>query len=122
MPETISERDERLGEVVFACLQAIEQGRTLDHREVLARHPEFADELAEFFAEWAELHELAAPLREAALEARHPSIIDQDATEDGDDGLIWPLPRALVRSFGEYELLTVIGQGGNGVVYKARQI
>src|SRR5690348_15397108 len=122
MPEDLSERDERLGTVVFACLQAIEQGRPFDQREVLARHPEFADELAEFFADRAELHQLAAPLREAAVEARHPSIIDPDSTVDEDDRLSSPLPDSSVRSFGDYELLAVIGRGGNGVVYKARQL
>src|SRR5262249_17266347 len=116
MPENLSERDERLGAVVFACLEAIEQGRPLDHREVLAGHPEFADELAEFFAERAELHHLAAPLREIALEARHQSCIDQDSTEDEDDRLDSTLPGAPARSFGDYELLGVIGRGGNGVV------
>src|SRR6516165_6490612 len=118
MAEDISEREERLGAVVFACLQAIEQGRRLDQRVVLARHPEFADELAEFFAGRAELHHLAAPLREVALEARHQSCIDQDSTVDEVDRLDSSLPEALVRSFGDYELLAVIGQGGNGVVYR----
>src|SRR5262249_40236157 len=124
MPEGLSERDERLGAIVFACLQALEQGRPLDHREVLARHPEFAAELAEFFADRADLQQLAAPLREVARAARPPLIIDRDQAVDGD-AAAWPgspLPGTQVRQFGDYELLAVIGQGGNGVVYKARQL
>ena len=121
MPEDISERDERLGAVVFACLQAIDQGRPLDQGEVLARHPEFADELAEFFTERAEFDRLVAPLREVALETQHWSS-DQDPAEDVAERLISPLHRAPARSFGDYELLAVIGQGGKGVVYKARQL
>src|SRR5262245_65875430 len=102
MAEEISEREERLGAVVFACLQSIEQGRRLDHREVLARHPEFADELAEFFAGRAELHHLAAPLREAALEARGWPIIDQDETAGGDDGVTWARTVGTGREIGDY--------------------
>ena len=118
MQQDLTERDERLGAVVFACLQAIEQGHPLDHREVLARHPEFADELDEFFAERAELDELAAALREVALVAQYQAPIDRDPMESPDD----PLTPPPVRSFGDYELLAVIGQGGNGVVYEARQL
>ena len=119
----LSERDERLGEIVFACLQAIEQGQPLDHREVLARHPEFAAELAEFFAERAELQRLAAPLREVARAAaisRRPSTRTRRRMPD-EPARLAPA-RGPVRYFGDYELLEVIGQGGNGVVYRARQL
>jgi WD40 repeat protein len=122
VPERISDRDERLGAIVFACLQAVEQGRPLDQHEVLALHPEFATELVEFFAARADVQQLAAPLCEAALEARRRSILDPDATEDADDRLSSPPLSAPIRSFGDYELLGVVGQGGNGVVYKARQL
>ena len=44
--------------------------------EVLARHPEFAAELADFFAERADLQGLAAPLREVA---RAAAITSHDA-------------------------------------------
>src|SRR5262249_58320879 len=102
-----------------ACLQAIGQGRRLDHGEVLARHPEFADELAEFFAGRAELHQLAGPLRQVALEARGWPTIDRDETADEDDRLDSSLSEAPARSFGDYELLAVIGRGGHGGGYKA---
>jgi tetratricopeptide (TPR) repeat protein/tRNA A-37 threonylcarbamoyl transferase component Bud32 len=111
VPEDLSERDERLGAIVFACLEAIERGRPLDHREVLARHPEFADELAEFFAERAELLELAAPLREAALAAGQPSTIVQSSTGNGDDPLVSSLPR--------FRVLRLHARGGLGAVFVA---
>jgi hypothetical protein len=101
MSEDISERDERLGAVVFACLQAIDQGRPQDQGEVLARHPEFADELAEFFAERADFDRLAAPLREVALEAQHWSNVDRDPAEDVEERLFSPLHRATARSVAD---------------------
>src|SRR5262245_1119601 len=122
--EDLSERDERLGAIVFACLQAIEQGRALDRRELLGRHPEFAAELTEFFAEWDDLRQLAAPLREVAQAARPRMTLDPGQPA-GEDTAAWPappLPGIQVRRFGDFELLAVIGQGGNGVVYRARQL
>src|SRR4051794_31672550 len=70
----LSERERRLGEVIFACLQALERGEALDPREVQARHPEFAAELAEFFDDRAPLQQGAAPLREAARAAASEMI------------------------------------------------
>lgn len=101
---------------------AIENGETPNQAEWLARHPEYATELGEFFADWNRLHAMAAgsPLKGAA-EALAPS------------GLLaqtWSLSTAAVdaprlpiqgRQFGSYELLSQLGQGGMGVVYQARQ-
>src|SRR3954453_6056967 len=112
----MSECDERLGEIVFNCLQAVDQGQPLDHQEVLARHPEFATELADFFAELAELHGLTAPLREVARAAAIRDDGDQETIADaGKPGsAFWGGPGT--RYLDGYELLGEIGHGGNGVV------
>jgi hypothetical protein len=73
----LSERDERLGEIVFAYLRDGDQGQPLDRQALLARHPDFAIEFAEFFTDRDRLQTLAAPLREVA----HRSLSDED---DGD--------------------------------------
>jgi WD40 repeat protein/tRNA A-37 threonylcarbamoyl transferase component Bud32 len=97
-PDGLSERERRLQEILVACLEEIEAGRSPDRDEVLARHPEFAAELTQFFADREQLERVAAPLR--------------------------PPPPAgtSLRYFGDYELVEEIARGGMGVVYKARQV
>jgi WD40 repeat protein/serine/threonine protein kinase len=140
------DREERLGEVIAAYLEAIEAGAVPDRAAILAREPDLAPELAAFFANEDHLGRVAARLRgqRAGAATRF--------TDDGEDDLtgvlpaILPYPQAAdlradraegssaqgsgsprpstrqVRYFGDYELLDVIAQGGMGIVYRARQV
>jgi WD40 repeat protein/tetratricopeptide (TPR) repeat protein/tRNA A-37 threonylcarbamoyl transferase component Bud32 len=101
-PRTLAEREQRLQEVVLAYLEAAEAGRKPDPREVMARHPDLAAELAAFFADEHYLDPVIAPLREVRAAG--------------------PLPEGTPGSFGDYEVLGEIAHGGMGVVYKARQV
>src|SRR5688500_17863103 len=119
-----SEREERLAEALVACLKALDQGQALGRQELLARYPEFGPELARFFAGQEQLERWAAPLREAAQAARAKTVgcAREPTVGREPDGGAGRRAGAPPQRFGDYELLEEIGQGGNGVVYRAQQV
>jgi WD40 repeat protein/tRNA A-37 threonylcarbamoyl transferase component Bud32 len=116
----LSDREERLQDALLAYFEAVEQGPAPDRQEWFDRYPEFAAELAVFFAGRDQVELLAGPLR-AVLGAQAEETVDAGPAPDRGDSSNLPLPGTRVRYFGNYELLGAIGQGGNGVVYAARQ-
>jgi hypothetical protein len=44
-------REQRLGEILGSYFVALDAGRSATREELLAQHPDFAAELAEYFAE-----------------------------------------------------------------------
>src|SRR6516165_7951892 len=61
--DVISAREQRLGEILGAYFEALEAGRAATREELLVQHPDFAAELAEYFAEQDRLDAVMAPLR-----------------------------------------------------------
>jgi tRNA A-37 threonylcarbamoyl transferase component Bud32 len=110
-----SGREEELGAVIFACLQALEAGEAPP--ELLARYPEFAPELEQFFAGRDGFEQLAVPLRAAVRGL--PTVAGAADWTIGER--VNPSADWATTSFGDYDLLEEIGRGGMGVVCKARQ-
>jgi WD40 repeat protein len=111
-----SARDRRLEEILHTYLQAVDAGQAPDRDALLQQHPEFASELAAFFANQDEVAQLARGMADpAALPAAEvPTLAPGEASV--------PAPGTQVRYFGDYELLEEIARGGMGVVYRARQV
>jgi eukaryotic-like serine/threonine-protein kinase len=98
--------------VIADYLQSVEARRVPNRQELLERHPELAEPLRVFFADFDRVDRHAAPLR---LAGDGDHVMSSIAAVSGPDVL------ATVRYFGDYELLEEIARGGMGVVYKARQ-
>jgi WD40 repeat protein/tRNA A-37 threonylcarbamoyl transferase component Bud32 len=107
-----SNRQDLLEEVLGDYMQRLDQGETVNRERVFAEHPELADELRSYFAAADDVERLG---RQAT---------SQPATEPMS--LAAPqepsMPRDSSRRVGDYELLEQIGEGGMGVIYRARQV
>jgi serine/threonine protein kinase len=95
------EREQQLNAILLPLVQALEKGQPMDRQQVLAAHPEFAEELAEFFAGRDCLARLTAPEPE---------------------GGHTPGPAADLGQLGDFRLLREVGRGGMGIVYEAEQL
>jgi serine/threonine protein kinase len=114
-----SDREQRLDELATAYLKAQEAGQTPDRQALLDSNPDLASELREFFADQDRLERLATPLRPLAdLSGPDANTISFPMQTRAETARLLPAPP---RSFAGYTVLSAVGQGGMGVVWKARQ-
>jgi WD40 repeat protein len=112
------EDHDRLGEVLAAYLEALDNGWAPDRTGLLARYAELRPDLEAFFAAQDQVNTLAGLL---GAEPRERPSLARAVTVGLDGETSGALPSGLP-SFGDYEVLGEVARGGMGVVYRARQV
>jgi serine/threonine-protein kinase len=110
MSSSTTEREARLVEVIAAYRKAVEQGHKPDRQELLARHPDLASDLADFFDGEDRLDRLLDLVR-PALPDPPPAPLAATEKEPVPD----PFP-------GEFRVLRFLGKGAFGNVWLAADL
>ncbi len=115
--DSASDRSGRLQALIGDYLDAVQSGRPTDCEVLLATHPDLADGLRAFLADYDQFQQIAAPLRDVAAAAAASTVAHEgaacstgsgsspDMSSEGGDSAPLLDAGARVGYFGDYELL-----------------
>ena len=104
-----TKRDEpELEAAIEKCIVKLEQGEAQSIDSVISEFPHLETELREFLVDWGGMEGFVARISDS---------IDDDPVYEPNIA-----PKLDGKLFGDFELIEKIGEGGMGVIYKARQI
>lgn len=99
-----SRRNQVLEAIIADFIRSCEKGMTPDRHQIVGAHPEQADDLRQFFAQWDRMNQFVKPIRDFA----------QDVCQSVGPG-------ERISYIGDYELLEEVARGGMGIVFRAQQ-
>jgi eukaryotic-like serine/threonine-protein kinase len=129
-PEAIGDRpgrEEQFDEILAEYFQMAEAGLPPGEQDFVLRHPGFAEELKEFFADKKRFDLVAESLSPSRPASQGSGVDGLDRPPRAGPADTAPLVAASPstpppgRCLGDYELLEEVACGGMGIVYRARQ-
>lgn len=117
-PPPLTESDESLlVGLIDGLTAAARQGESLDVEALAGEHPRLADELRSLWAMIWVTESLARPEKPGRLSGDQPvQVPPTDSPADRSASSQGPV------FFGDYQLFEELGQGGMGVVFRAREL